>query len=210
MNDENQNNLINQDQSNHSDDKKSSQNKIIRILFIIALIALFLALIINLQNRQKSYLNISPESETPQTKCRIKASNIISNNQVHIESADIVSYSFLTVNEDADGSLGNLIGKSSLYKTGFYEDIFIALDRDVKAGEVLYVQIVADDGNQIYDYPDGDQLVLNESDSPIWATITVNLADEEGGIEEAEDAIKEEEITPTESEATPTETVEEG
>ena len=180
-------------------------------LLYIALAVAFLALIglafllLTRQTGDEITTEAPIVEEVPQPESSVVASSIVVADEVLIASATLTAGGFISVHEDADGTIGDSIGVSNFLLPGNYSDISISLTREAVEGEALYIMLIADDGDGVFGYPATDNFAFDQSGIPIGSVIIVSLSEP---VEEEEEVVEKEEVIEEEVEEKAEEVVE--
>lgn len=118
------------------------------------------------------------------TKNMVMTDEVMPGDSVMVSEAYLEQAGFIVVHEDEDGAPGDVIGVSDYLGEGNIEDEEILLDRVVEGGEVLYVMLHEDDGDEEWSEEDGP--IVGEDEKVITFIVTVQEEDIEEATEEAD------------------------
>lgn len=118
------------------------------------------------------------------TENMVMTDEVMPGDSVMVSEAYLEQAGFIVVHEDEDGAPGDVIGVSDYLGEGNIEDEEILLDRVVEGGEVLYVMLHEDDGDEEWSEEDGP--IVGEDEKVITFIVTVQEEDIEEATEEAD------------------------
>lgn len=95
-------------------------------------------------------------------------------NNVIVDFVDLEKNSFIAIHEDANNSIGTILGASSMLSPGRTENINIALLKNTTNGEVLYAAIYADNGDGLFDINKDNPVLDPIIGVPMYMVFTIS------------------------------------
>jgi len=114
----------------------------------------------------------------------VMVEEVLPGDTVTVKEAYLEAPGFVVVYEDDGGTQGEVIGVSDYLEEGSVEGEEITLDRNVEGGELLYVMLYEDDGDEEWSEADGP--VIDDEEKVVTQKVTVQEEEIEEATEEAE------------------------
>lgn len=149
---------------------------LILLLLLIVLIGAYM-FISSSNNSQESTDGSPTQASNENTYLEtdsISASANSEDDQVLADRVLLQEPGYIVIHLDDDGRPGAVIGNSQLLSEGEHENITIDIVSDLREGETIYVMLHFDDGDEVYEFPDGDGPITDEFGDPVMAVIEVD------------------------------------
>ena len=90
---------------------------------------------------------------------------------------DAVSGYVVVSTKNSDGTRGRIIGRSVLHSGGRHNNVVINLDTTLQAGDEVVIDVVADDGDGVFNPETDTELVLDDEGDAATASIVIGEED---------------------------------